>query len=375
MAHLAVSAQKRKAAVKAKAAAALKAKQLQALKAQREQQLHEKLGANKMKEFKDATEESKREEKQKLANRLDESALFKMRDDRLENWRKERHKLAAAAAKEFADAKQAERIESGEPPLSAGALAQIEYKERFRLFADVKKDQLNADEQDQFTQLLRARIVKGRWNKTNGEIVKGKYITGSSGFKKDKYSSVFKASSYEFGDGDLAVGEVHGEEGERGDETPEGKEEEDEEDDDDDDESLPGSTDFDAEGALVNMDPAGLELPTVSVTGDPTPPWIIHPQHPYKTTWDSVVAVVIIYSVLAVPFQISFFRHGEGDGVALVIVDAIVDSLFGIDIVVTFRTAFFDEELLGWETTPANIASRYSTRLYQCISHTPSFLA
>lgn len=51
-----------------------------------------------------------------------------------------------------------------------------------------------------------------------------------------------------------------------------------------------------------------------------------------------------MYSIIAVPFRIGF---GVEDSLGLIVSDAIVDSLFGIDIIATFRTAYFNDELVG----------------------------
>ena len=39
--------------------------------------------------------------------------------------------------------------------------------------------------------------------------------------------------------------------------------------------------------------------------------------------------------------------------------DYVIDCLFGLDIFVTFRTAYFNDELGGFETNPWKVARRY----------------
>jgi len=69
-----------------------------------------------------------------------------------------------------------------------------------------------------------------------------------------------------------------------------------------------------------------------------------------------MIGALIIYSVLAIPFRMGFRVK---DTPALAVSDAVIDSLFGVDIALTFRTAVFVEELGGYETNPATIGRDY----------------
>lgn len=74
--------------------------------------------------------------------------------------------------------------------------------------------------------------------------------------------------------------------------------------------------------------------------------------HPYaqpKIKWDLMVAVLIVYSTLSVPFRIGF---EEEAGVFGTIVDTVVDVGFTLDIVLSFRTAFIDEVSLETSGRP-----------------------
>ena len=55
-------------------------------------------------------------------------------------------------------------------------------------------------------------------------------------------------------------------------------------------------------------------------------------------------AAFILYSVIAVPFRLAF---RVADSPPLFWSDALIDLLFGVDIVATFRTAFVNEELVS----------------------------
>merc|ERR1719162_1891727 len=64
---------------------------------------------------------------------------------------------------------------------------------------------------------------------------------------------------------------------------------------------------------------------------------LIHPEQEYKVYWDLVIGLIIIYSVIVVPFRLSFAVEAEG---VSVIVDMIMDIMFGMDMCFTFFTAF-----------------------------------
>lgn len=68
--------------------------------------------------------------------------------------------------------------------------------------------------------------------------------------------------------------------------------------------------------------------------------WLVHPHSKAKVRWDLMVAVMIFYSTLLVPFRIGF---EEMAGVFGVLVDVVVDIGFALDIALSFRTAFVDE--------------------------------
>lgn len=68
--------------------------------------------------------------------------------------------------------------------------------------------------------------------------------------------------------------------------------------------------------------------------------WMLHPHSQKKIKWDLLVAALIVYSTLSVPFRIGFERTA---GVIEGIIDAVVDVAFLMDIVASFRTAFVDE--------------------------------
>jgi len=68
-------------------------------------------------------------------------------------------------------------------------------------------------------------------------------------------------------------------------------------------------------------------------------PWIILPDNPYKKMWDLFIAFLILYSAIVTPYDIAF-----SDSSKVSWFDILIDILLGIDIVLTFFSAYTDEE-------------------------------
>ena len=61
----------------------------------------------------------------------------------------------------------------------------------------------------------------------------------------------------------------------------------------------------------------------------------------WQVVWDLFVGLLIVYSVVSVPFRIAYRLE---DSPGLFWSDAFFDLCFGFDVVATFRTAYEDEE-------------------------------
>ncbi|CAM9342701.1 unnamed protein product, partial [Hapterophycus canaliculatus] len=75
-----------------------------------------------------------------------------------------------------------------------------------------------------------------------------------------------------------------------------------------------------------------------------------------KLYWDFFVGAMIVYSMIMIPWRISFGQDASG---AMLVFDHIVDVLFGVDILVTFNAAYYEEDVLVYRR--ATIAKRYLT--------------
>jgi len=67
---------------------------------------------------------------------------------------------------------------------------------------------------------------------------------------------------------------------------------------------------------------------------------IIMPSWPWKLRWDFYIMIMMVLAALLTPWQLAFV---ENDTIEWIIVNAIIDVSFLIDILLTFHTAFFDE--------------------------------
>ena len=83
---------------------------------------------------------------------------------------------------------------------------------------------------------------------------------------------------------------------------------------------------------------------------------LIHPSGTIKVLWDMVAGLAIFYSVLEVPFSISFSQNVARENSALAL-DYFVIAVFFTDILVTFTTSYVDSHtdrlvtdrrLIGW---------------------------
>eukprot|EP00935_MAST-01C_sp_MAST-1C-sp1_P000912 g912.t1 len=100
---------------------------------------------------------------------------------------------------------------------------------------------------------------------------------------------------------------------------------------------------------------------------------IFHPHAPWRTQWDLGVGALILYSVLIIPFRIGF--GVDCTHIVAFVFDCLVDIMFFLDIILNFRTAYFDRErvsgrdremtaqrhrdVAGIVTKPLKIAKRY----------------
>ena len=70
-------------------------------------------------------------------------------------------------------------------------------------------------------------------------------------------------------------------------------------------------------------------------------PCMIYPEFKWKTHWDLFITVILIFTCISTPFRIAFT---ETDALGWLIVNYTIDSLFFVDIVLIFNSAYQDED-------------------------------
>jgi hypothetical protein len=83
---------------------------------------------------------------------------------------------------------------------------------------------------------------------------------------------------------------------------------------------------------------------------------IIHPLNDHKVTWDLVICVLVIYSVVVIPLRIGFGRKAS---TGFVVFDTMIDCAFFIDMCLTFNTAYLDQRLERYVYDRRAIATHY----------------
>lgn len=71
--------------------------------------------------------------------------------------------------------------------------------------------------------------------------------------------------------------------------------------------------------------------------------YLFHPQEPFLVSWQFVVGIAILYSIIVVPLRLGFSYDAVG---GWNLFELSIDCFFVLDIVFNFRTAFFNEEKL-----------------------------
>ena len=98
---------------------------------------------------------------------------------------------------------------------------------------------------------------------------------------------------------------------------------------------------------------------------------MMHPNSKFKTTWDTTIICLVIYSAVTVPFNIAFLLDGDidtcqGDGDkpeicppgGLFYLDILVDIMFWVDILFSFRTGYM-KDIIYVEMQPVPVAKKY----------------
>jgi len=83
---------------------------------------------------------------------------------------------------------------------------------------------------------------------------------------------------------------------------------------------------------------------------------ILVPDDPFKVRWEMLTSVTLIFTAVTTPMQLAFT---EKDDLAWTILNYMVDSIFGIDIILEFFSAYEEENEDKLEFNHSIIAKRY----------------
>jgi hypothetical protein len=98
------------------------------------------------------------------------------------------------------------------------------------------------------------------------------------------------------------------------------------------------------------------EAEAVQEDGEEWPEMLLHPFGNFRTIWDGLSAIAIIYSALFVPYRTAYEIEISGSEKVF---DRMVDASFLIDMVLTFFTAYYDAEKEIMITDKGKIATTY----------------
>ena len=68
---------------------------------------------------------------------------------------------------------------------------------------------------------------------------------------------------------------------------------------------------------------------------------MLYPEDDFKNNWDLFITMILILTCIVTPVRIAFY---EEDDVSWTIINYTIDFFFFIDIVVSFNSAFYDED-------------------------------
>lgn len=83
---------------------------------------------------------------------------------------------------------------------------------------------------------------------------------------------------------------------------------------------------------------------------------IFHPTDRIVRRWDLFMSIIILYSLIQVPFVLAFLPDPT---TPTTVMETVIDVLFFLDMIFRFRIAYHDRERDVWETRPKKIAKHY----------------
>ena len=91
---------------------------------------------------------------------------------------------------------------------------------------------------------------------------------------------------------------------------------------------------------------------------EPLNKFIIRLAHPFRIKWDLFVMILATWNVFSIPFIVAFIPKFD-ESISLQVFNLLIDFLFFIDIVLNFRTTFFNTRTGDEISEPRLIAKNY----------------
>jgi hypothetical protein len=92
--------------------------------------------------------------------------------------------------------------------------------------------------------------------------------------------------------------------------------------------------------------------------------WVIDPRRTrFLWLWDVTGAAALVFTAIATPFEVGFV-YKEEEGVEIFVVNAVIDTIFVIDMVLQFFVGYqvsTSDAYMRWEFSPQKIARHYVT--------------
>lgn len=71
---------------------------------------------------------------------------------------------------------------------------------------------------------------------------------------------------------------------------------------------------------------------------------LLYPEDVVKTNWDILITLVLLFTCIETPLRVSFGEFSDSSYEVFSIIALIIDSLFLIDILVQFNSAFYNDD-------------------------------
>lgn len=88
---------------------------------------------------------------------------------------------------------------------------------------------------------------------------------------------------------------------------------------------------------------------------------MLYPEDKFLDNWNIFITFILLFTSIVTPLRIAFI---ESDDLYWIIINAIVDILFFIDIIIIFNTAFYDEDFKTIDDRKAISSDYASTWLF-----------